>query len=114
MNREVLGGRKHQSRKTNSSDAQTRKRKQKNQASNCDVETEEAQLQRRTRALYYEGPEISPKLEAGPQIWTEKITSTQKNEQHKGMHATQVFQLKSKQGLHPTHGGHRPFYLIFD
>jgi hypothetical protein len=50
-NQEVLGGRKHQSRKMNSGDVQTRKRKRKNQASNCDTGTEEAQLQQRTRAL---------------------------------------------------------------
>jgi hypothetical protein len=86
MNREVLGGKKHRSRKTNSGDAQTRKHKQKNKASNCDAGTKEAQLQQRTRALSYTWTGNLPKTGS----WTSDLDGenhkcTEKNEQHKGM-----------------------------
>jgi hypothetical protein len=112
MNREVLGGRNHQSRKTNSGDAQTRKHKQKNQASNCDARTEEAQLQQRTRALSCSRARNLPKTGSQTSNLDEENHKCTEKKMNNTKDATQVFQLKSKQDLHPTHGGHHPPFLI--
>jgi hypothetical protein len=44
-----------------------------------------------------QGLEISPKLEARPQIWTKKITSAhRKNEQHKGCNTSFSIEIKTR------------------